>query len=75
MNRRLADFIRTEMEPILQAWEEFAKPSLAPSMARDITAGACLLLFFSWILMVSRASTIPSTMKRGTVYSLRWQCA
>lgn len=28
MNRRLADFIRAEMESILQAWEEFAKTIL-----------------------------------------------
>ncbi len=28
MNRRLADFIRAEMEPILQGWEEFAKTIL-----------------------------------------------
>ncbi|MFO7576716.1 MAG: diguanylate cyclase [Pelovirga sp.] len=28
MNKRLADFIRTEMEPILQAWEEFAQTIL-----------------------------------------------
>lgn len=28
MNRRLADFIRAEMEPILQDWEEFAKTLL-----------------------------------------------
>ncbi len=28
MNRRLADFIRAEMESILQAWEDFAKTIL-----------------------------------------------
>ena len=34
MNRRLAEFIRTEIEPILQDWEEFAKTILN---ARDLS--------------------------------------
>ena len=36
MNRRLADFIRAEMEPILQDWEEFAK-TILPARLMDKT--------------------------------------